>query len=207
MELPRHIRYLTTPTLLLYVGLGIIAGYAGSGGSRRLLAPLLGLSAALLIFSLPGQIHWARPAVWFHLRDAIPAIDSLRAQYARDGQPASLYIPADIPYWGPVLEVSGGRIVPPEAGLAGAIGATPDKDGRFASWLGRFTILAPGNWIMHETWGRLEFTGVEKGRVFFRDPTGRLLFTSPLLYPRLWILDGMEWSIVQPPPRHPAKLS
>lgn len=200
LALPRHVRYLTAPTLLLYVGLGIVAGGAWPSLARRQLAPLVGLSAALLIFALPGQVHWSRPAMWFHLRDALPAIERLKTQYARDGQPASLYIPTDVPYWGPVLEVGGGRTIPPEAGLAKAIGATPDAQGNFDSWLGRFTETGEGKWIEHQAWGRIEFTGVEKGRVFFHDPAGRLLFTSLLLYPRLWMLDGVQWTFFQPAP-------
>jgi len=199
LALPRHVRYLTAPTLLLYVGLGIVVCGAWPDFPRRYFALPMGLVAALLIFALPGEIHWSRPTVWFHLRDAIPAIEQLKAQYAKDGQPASLYIPTDIPYWGPVLEVGGGRIMPPEAGLAKAIGATPDTKGQFNSWLGRFTAAGPGNWVEHQVWGRLEFTGVEKGRVFFHDSAGRLLFTSPLLYPRLWMLDGFQWTFFQPP--------
>ncbi len=199
LSLPRHVRYLTAPTLLLYVGLGIMLNGAAPEFVRRPIAALAGVVAALLILALPGEIHWSRPAVWFHLRDAVPAIEQLKARYARDGRPASLYIPTDIPYWGPVLEVGGGRTIPPEIGLAKAVGATPDGEGGFNSWLGRFAESGRGNWIEHRTWGRLEFTGVEKGRVFFHDSAGRLLFTSRLLYPRLWMLDGVQWTFFQPP--------
>jgi hypothetical protein len=199
LALPRHGRYLTAPTLLLYVGLGVVICQAGAGLRRRPLAASLGVAGALLIFSVPGSVHWSRPAVWFHLRDALPAIAELRAQFTRDGRPASLYVPSDVPYWGPVLEVGGGLVIPPDAGLAGAVGARPDGTGRFDSWLGRFREAGRDRWIEHEKWGRLEFTGLEKGRVFFHDPAGRLLFTSPLLYPRLWVLDRTEWTLVQPP--------
>jgi hypothetical protein len=199
LALPRHVRYLTAPTLLLYVGLGLVVCQACPGLRRRQLAPVLGIAAALLIVSLPGQVHWSRPAVWFHLRDALPAMAELRAQHVRDGRPASLYIPADIPYWGPVLEVGGGRLVPPAAGLVGAVDAKPDGTGHYQSWLGRFATSGQDRWINHEWWGRIEFAGLEKGRVFFHDPAGRLLFTSPRLYPRLWMLDGAAWTFVQPP--------
>jgi hypothetical protein len=197
LDLPRHVRYATAPTLLLYVGLGIVASQAWAGIHRHRLALLVALCAALLVAALPGQLHWSRRPEWFRLRDAIPAIGQLKAQFARDGRPASLYVPADAPYWGPVLEVGGGVVVQPETGLAKAINATPRSDGSFDSWLGRFREFAPHPWIEHERWGRLEFTGIEKGRVFFRDAAGRLLFTSPLLYPRLWILDGYDWTLVE----------
>lgn len=188
LTLPVHTRYLTAPTLLLYLGLGII-------GAHTLGRATLGLGTAalggLLLLSLGAQNHWARPAVWFHLRDALPAIRQLEAQAG----PASLYIPSDVPYWGPVLEKDGGVTVPPSAGLAKAIGAKAEADGKYSSWLGRFTPAA-GAWVRHETRGRLEFTGVERGRVFFRDPAGRLLFTSPLLYPKFWRLAGAEWTLL-----------
>lgn len=200
LALPRNVRYLTTSTLLLYVGLGVIAFHLWPGLIRRLPALLVVVPAGLLATALPGQVHWSRPVVWFHWRDAVPAINRLQARYARDGQPDSLYVPADIPYWGPVLEVGGGRKIPPEAGVVNAIGATPEADGHFDSWLGRFTTSGPGNWIEHQRWGRIEFTGLERGRVFFRDDAGSLLFTSPLLYPRLWKLDGFNWTLVQPTP-------
>ena len=125
-------------------------------------------------------------------RDAVPAIE----QFSRQGGPASLYIPSDIPYWGPVLEKEGGLVVPPDVGLAEAIGAKAEQPEHYTSWLGRFTT-APAHWIDHETRGRLRFTGIERGRVFFRDPADRLLFTSPLLYPRFWQLEGLQqWTLL-----------
>ena len=196
LVLPVHTRYLTAPTLLLYVGLGILSAHLLS---RAQLAGALVLLAGLLAFSLPGQNHWARGATTYRLRDALPAIQQL----AQQSGPASLYVPADIPYWGPVLEKAGGVVIPPGAGLASAIGVRPEADGRYVSWLGRFTAAPAGAWIDHAVLGRLEFTGAERGRVFFRDPAGRLLFTSPLLYPKFWQLEGLQhWTLrdATPPP-------
>ncbi|HVT73887.1 MAG TPA: hypothetical protein VHD61_12180 [Lacunisphaera sp.] len=196
LAMPRHVRYATAPTLLLYVALGILVAGAAPAFRRGWLAAAAA-GGGLLAVSLPGQNHWARPAVRFHLRDALPAIRHLRAQYAFDHQPASLYIPSDVPYWGPVLEVGGGEVVRPEVGAARALGATPRPDGGFDSWLGRFR--SPGGpWIEHAALGRLEFTGIEQGRVFFRDARGALVFTSPLLYPRWWKLDHFEWTLIEP---------
>jgi hypothetical protein len=191
LALPVHTRYLTAPTLLLYVGLGILGARLLS---RAQLAAALGVLAWLLVFSLPGQNHWARGAATYHLRDALPAIQQLEQQTG----PASLYVPADIPYWGPVLEKNGGVVIPPGAGLASAVGARPEGAGQYVSWLGRFTAQPAGIWINHQTRGRLEFTGLERGRVFFRDPDNRLLFTSPLLYPRFWQLDARnQWTLLE----------
>lgn len=189
LALPVHTRYLTAPTLLLYLALGVAAAQLLT---RTQFLTSLAMLAALLITALPGQNHWARPATQFHLRDAIPAIEQLSQQNG----PASLYIPADIPYWGPVLEKDGGFVVPPDVGLAQAIGAKAEQPGHYTSWLGRFTT-GSDNWIDHETRGRLRFTGIERGRAFFRDPSNRLLFTSPLLYPLFWQLDGLQqWTLL-----------
>ncbi len=191
LPLPIHTRYLTAPTLLLYLGIGILGAHLLT---RAQLAAGAAALAALLVVALPGQNHWARPATRFHLRDAGPAIEELSKQSG----PASLYLPSDVPYWGPVLEKNGGLVVPPETGLVQAIGARPGVDDHYESWLGRFQAAGPGNWIEHETRGRLQFTGIERGRVFFRDEAGRLLFTSPLLYPAFWQLEGLDrWTLLE----------
>jgi hypothetical protein len=43
----------------------------------------------------------------------------------------------------------------------------------------------------------LKFTGLEQGRAFFRDNEDRLLFTSPLLYPRWWALKHNRWTLIE----------
>jgi hypothetical protein len=199
LTLPVHTRYLTAPTLLLYVALGIIGAHTLS---RAQLAGGCALFAGLLVFSLPGQNHWSRGVTTFRLRDAVPAIRQLEQQAG----PASLYVPADIPYWGPVLEKDGGVVIPPDTGLATAVEARRESDGQAVSWLGRFTTETEGGWITHETLGRLKFTGLERGRVFFRDSAGRLLFTSPLLYPKVWQLTGLQqWTLLDAAPPEKAR--
>lgn len=191
LTLPNHTRYLTAPTLLLYISVGVLGFHLLSRAQFG-----IGLAAlsTLLLFALPGQNHWARAATRFHLRDAAPAIEALSRQTA----PASLYIPSDVPYWGPVLEEDGGLVVAPDVGLVQAIAAQSDAAGGYTSWLGRFTTPGPGTWIEHETRGRLQFTGIERGRVFFRDSEARLLFTSPLLYPAFWQLEGLQkWTLLE----------
>jgi hypothetical protein len=189
LHLPLHTRYLTAPTLLLYAGLGIAAAHLLT--RPQFLAAAGGLAAVLLL-GLPGQNHWARPATTFHLRDAVPAIEA----FSRTSGPASLYVPADVPYWGPVLEKQGGVVIAPEVGLVAAVQAQPDSQGGYQSWLGSFRVTDDG-WIEHAARGRLHFTGVERGRVFFRDTSDRLLFTSPLLYPAFWQLEGLDrWTLL-----------
>jgi hypothetical protein len=191
LVLPIHTRYLTAPTLLLYISIGILGAHLLT---RTQFAAGFTALAGLLLVALPGQNHWARPATRFHLRDAVPAIENL----SRQPGPASLYVPSDVPYWGPVLEKDGGLVVPSDAGLAQAVGAQADSSGHYSSWLGRFTASGPGRWVEHETRGRLQFTGLERGRAFFRDESGRLLFTSPLLYPAFWQLEGLDrWTLLE----------
>jgi hypothetical protein len=190
LALPVHTRYLTAPTLLLYISIAVLGAQLLP---RAQLAAGFTALAVLLVVALPGQNHWARPATRFHLRDAGPAIEA----FSKQTGPASLYIPSDVPYWGPVLEKDGGLVVQPDAGLVQAIGARPESDGHYVGWIGRFAVSGPGNWVDHETRGRLQFGGLERGRVFFRDPQGRLLFTSPLLYPAFWQLEGLDrWTLL-----------
>lgn len=199
LPLPEHDRYLTAPTLLLYVTLALVIGLLAGRPRRAALAGAWAVGVLLLV-SLPANLHWSRPAERFHLRDAAPAIERLAADFARDGRPASLYVPADIPYWGPVLEVGGGEVVPPERGLAAAVRAQRGSDGRWQSWLGRWAEPNAAGWLELAPVGRVRFAGLETGRVFLRDEQGRLLFTSPLLHPRFWRLDGAQWTLLEPAP-------
>lgn len=202
--LPEHDRYLTAPTLLFYVCLAVIIAHS-AGAARRWLLACGAVTVILVALALPSARHWSRPAGQFRLRDAVPAIEAMVAQYKRDHRPASLYIPADIPYWGPVLEVGGGRTVPPEAGLGAALDAKPVGHEEYESWLGHFTVLDTAGGMLHEKMGRLRFTGLEQGRAFFRDPGDRLLFTSPLLYPRWWALQDNQWTLITPAPASPRR--
>jgi hypothetical protein len=191
LRLPIHTRYLTAPTLLLYISIGILGAHLLT---RAQLAAGVTLLGTMLVVGLPGQNHWSRSATRFHLRDAVPAIEAFSSQVG----PGSLYVPADVPYWGPVLELGGGLVVTPEVGLVQAVGARVAPEGGYASWLGRFKLAGPDQWIEHESRGRLQFTGMERGRVFFRDDAGRLLFTSPLLYPAFWQLEGLDrWTLLE----------
>ena len=200
--LPEHDRYLTAPTLLLYVALAVIAASLGAR-ARRLALGGFAVTGVLLAMALPVATHWSRPVERYRLRDAVPAIEAMVAQYARDSQPASLYIPADIPYWGPVLEVGGGRFVSAAAGPVAALEAQRQPDGNYRSWTGQFTLTPESGWLNHELIGRVQFTGLEQGRAFFRDPGGRIIFTSPLLHPCFWALKDYQWTLLEPPPQRP----
>ncbi|MBI2813212.1 MAG: hypothetical protein HYX71_02880 [Opitutae bacterium] len=197
--LPEHDRYLTAPTLLLYVALAVVVASLGAR-ARRVALGGFAVTVVLLAMALPTATHWSRPVERYRLRDAVPAIKRMVAQYARDGQPASLYIPADIPYWGPVLEVGGGRFVPAAAGPVAALEAQRQPDDSYRSWAGQFTSDHEPGWLNHELIGRVQFTGIEQGRAFFRDAGGRIIFTSPLLHPCFWALKDFQWTRLGPPP-------
>jgi hypothetical protein len=198
--LPEHDRYLTAPTLLLYVALAVIATSLGAR-ARRLALGGFAVTAVLLATALPTATHWSRPVERYRLRAAVPAIERMVAQYSRDGQPASLYIPTDIPYWGPVLEVGGGRFVPAAAGPVAALEAQRQPDGSYRSWAGQFTFATESGWLNHELLGRIQFAGIEQGRAFFRDTGNRIIFTSPLLHPCFWALKDFQWTLLEPPPK------
>jgi hypothetical protein len=102
-------------------------------------------------------------------------------------------VPNDVPYWGIVLEAQGGLTLPPETGIRRAVQIESDE----AAWLGDFRVISPTE-IEHEKMGLLRYTGTELGRVWFQDETGRQWFTSPLLQPWWWRIDGLEMTLVMP---------
>ncbi len=204
LVIPRHDRYLTAPTLLLLVALAILVHPVMNRWRRSAIIGAWAALAALQASGIPAQVHWSRSAQHFPLERYVDDIHVFKNKYRLTGVPASLYIPHDVPYDGPVLRLGGGEAHSPETGLAAAIGATPvpvhaDAASRHPppaarrthhSWLGRFREAPDSAWIEHERWGRLEFLGVWGGRVWFRDDDERLWFTSTLLYPRIWVFDG-----------------
>ncbi len=198
LDLPRHVRYLTVPTLILIVAGWITLERFFRGRSPRWWWGLFGAHAAVLTLGLVAEKHWARPPGEFRLRDQIAAIEDFHQDYVQVGRPGSLYLPSDVPYWGPVLESMGGVIHRPEDGLLRALELPEDATGWVDSWLGRFRVLEGNKRIEHESWGRLTYTGTELGRVWFSDNDGRQVFTSPLLYPRAWLVDGLDLTLLEP---------
>lgn len=198
LDLPRHVRYLTAPTLILILATWIALGRIWPKRWARAWWGLAGGHAVVLIFGLSAESHWARPAGEFRLSQQVEAIAEFERDFVETGRAGSLYLPADVPYWGPVLESAGGELHRPEEGLLLALGLPADSAGWTDSWLGRFRVLEGNKRIEHERWGRLTYTGTELGRVWFLDTAGRQLFTSPLLYPRAWLVDGLDLTLIQP---------
>lgn len=185
--LPRHTRYLTAPSLLLIIA-GSITLFLGRTRMPRWGPTLVFAAVAgFQLFGFTQTRHWSRPPGYFNWNDWIPAIRAFSQSQHRE--PASLYLPSDVPYDGPVLERLGGLLVMPEAGLPQALQATPVGPELWQSWIGAFQTKPGEPWILHEDWGPLEFLGVYGGRVWFRDYEERLHFTSQLLYPDRWIVD------------------
>lgn len=148
--------------------------------------------------------HWARSVGEFQFRNYIEAVDEFAQHTKENGKPASLYVPAVIPYWGLVLESGGGRMHWPEAGIMDALPNTP-RDGSMiaSSKIGSFSIIpaaakGPSTEIHHEWWGRLSYTGVEAGRFWFVDEAGAQLFTSELLYPFAWRIESSGFTLISP---------
>jgi len=185
--LPLHERYLTAPTLLLSVV--VLAALARTRSSRVFWRVWL-VECGLLLVSLPQLNHWARPAVAFHLRDFVADIERFERAYVLIGQPGSLYVPADVPYWGPVLESAGGLRVSAEADPTAVLAPMVR--------LGGWRLSDRPSWIEHEGLGALQFDGVEGGRVWFRDEAGRELFTSELLQPRFWSMQPTGFVLIDP---------
>ena len=197
LDLPRHVRYLTAPTLILIVAIWVLASRLLAAKSKWWWG-LAAVQATALIAGMRAETHWARPAGEFRLRDFTPAIAAFERDHMQSGTPGSLYVPSDIPYWGLVLESAGGELHRPEEGLSAALGLAEFSDDWIPSWLGSFRVLEGNKRIEHERWGRLIYTGTELGRVWFVDNDGRQLFTSPLLYPRAWLIDGLKMDLISP---------
>jgi ABC-type cobalt transport system substrate-binding protein len=200
-ELPVHVRYLTAPTLLLIIAIWGIAYEFWSEGKRRLLYLCGLLQLLLFLISLPTFRHvsfreYSRIPGMFHLKDYVEAIHTFEDQYRETGNPASLYIPTDIIYWGPVLKKGGGYEHLTPAKLAEGLGLGPHNEGQYDSWLGRFRQIPDSVFIEHEKFGLLEYRGISEGRVWFRDLKNRLIITSPLLYPFFWVVDGLNYSYI-----------
>jgi hypothetical protein len=195
LDLPKHVRYLTAPTLVLIVGIWVLAGRLLRAGARWWWG-LFGVQGAVLLSGIAAESHWSRSPEEFRFRDQIAAIETFEREYLEEGRVGSLYLPNDVPYWGAVLESAGGEMHRPEDGILVALALDPKSAGWVESWLGSFRILEGNKRIEHEHWGRLTFTGVELGRVWFEDPAGRQLFTSKLLYPRAWRIDGFAFTLI-----------
>ncbi len=194
---PKHIRYLTAPTLLLYVAVFSAVVSSSKLGKQTWLV-LAGIILALnIIVSTSADSHWARKPEHFKFRDYITTIQNFEDSKRASSQPASLYIPADIPYWGAVLKINGGLFVPPEANLLEYLDAKEIAENQYQSWMGDFELLGIHGHIDHKVLGPLTFQGVEGGRIFFRDESDASLLTSPLLYPHFWKIQGTDWQIVR----------
>ncbi|MBT5903823.1 MAG: hypothetical protein HOH58_17115 [Opitutaceae bacterium] len=196
LDLPRHVRYLTTSTLILILVAWITIGRVLGDRSPKLWWMLVGIHAVVLSLGLSAERHWARPPGEFRFRDHIMAIENFREDYVETRRQGSLYLPNDVPYWGPVLESEDGQLHHPEDGLLVALILPENSDGWVDSWLGRFRILEDNKRLDHENWGRLTYTGTEMGRVWFVDDSGRQIFTSRLLYPRAWMVDGLDMQLI-----------
>lgn len=198
LDLPRHVRYLTAPTLILLLAAWITLGRSLANATKPWWWGLASLHAVVLMTGVSAETHWSRPAGEFRWRDFSPALAAFHRDYVEPGQPGSLYVPNRVPYWGPVLESAGGELHRPEEGLKAALGLAETADGWVSSWLGSFRVLEGNKRIEHERWGRLTYTGTELGRVWFVDPAGRQWFTSPLLYPHAWMINGSQIILIAP---------
>lgn len=203
LNLPRHERYLTLPTLLLLLGLWGVVFHIFRNRSRRLMIALWSVQAGLLVVGLSKNQHWSREVSQFAWQEHVQAVIEFRDREMRGSSPASLYLPSDIPYWGIVLEANGGVITPPGSGIVDAIGATPLGDGLYDGWLGKFRYANTGQsddltHIYHETMGELTYTGSESGRAWFVAPDESTWFTAPLLQPYWWRIDGLDMKLVEP---------
>jgi len=203
LGLPRHVRYLTVPTLLLLVGSWIALSQVMQGSARRSMIVLWSIQVGLLIAGLARNQHWSRATETFRWSEQIAAVEEFRNGPLAAAEPASLYLPNDIPYWGIVLESAGGLVRRPDEGVVAGLDADEIQPGLFSSWLGdfRFSHVAEDpafRWIYHQHLGELRYTGVEAGQAWFVDAAGVQWFTSPLLQPYWWRIDELDMRLMVP---------
>jgi hypothetical protein len=199
--LPRHTRYLTAPSLLLLGMVWVLIWNWTTAAPRWRPAFAWGLwllQFTVLLAGMRGAKHWTREFEHFPWSEQVSSIQHF-AQQALDSTPASLYVPSDVPYWGPVLERNGGFQHLPGMGWSTLRGLERSANTTEAhAWFGRFKVGTSWPWIEHDRLGWVEYRGEFEGRVWFRNEAGLLLFSSRLMYPRFWVMDGMQFSLAVP---------
>lgn len=199
--LPRHIRYLTAPSLLLLVLVwSLIYKWATAvpGWRIRFVWGLWLLQFGVLLIGMRKAKHWTREFEHFPWSEQVPAVRQFALPGA-ESTPASLYVPSDVPYWGPVLKRNGGYQHLPEMGWVTIRGLEQSPETAEAiAWFGRFRVGTSWPWIEHELLGKVEYHGEFEGRVWFRDEVGLLYFSSPLMFPQFWVMDGLQFSLAIP---------
>ena len=140
-----------------------------------------------------GLVHenyWARSPELFRFREHVESIESFERDFVEAGFVGSLYLPHEIPYWGPVLESAGGVLHSPEAGILDGLNAESDADGIAQTWLGSFQVLDAPDRMGHALWGQLTYTGTELSRICLSmEPAGSCSPVSCFIRMRgLWIV-------------------
>ena len=197
LDLPIHERYLTTPTLLLNAFVMLLCYELLSEKKIAWFFGIWGIQCALLISGIPNLNHWAKPAINFHISDYAQAVESFNTDYLKAGKNGELYIPSDIPYAGPVLRSGTGMAYEPGEILEDSLKKFSAHNEKFRQGMNQFLQIPGSTQIRHPALGTLDYNGVAEGRFWFRDSDNKLLFTSELLYPNFWSMDGLSFSLIK----------
>jgi hypothetical protein len=197
ISLPRHVRYLTGPTLLLNVCALIFLWQVLKHKHSAWFFIACGIQGLLLISGLPKATHWSRSPETFKISNYAEAIEMFENEYLNTGKRGVLYIPSDVPYWGPLLISGDGPVPDSQLNLVEAVSSSTIARKEFNTWITQFQQGTDTNRVEHPTLGPLHYDGLAEGRVWFRDSQNRLLFTSELLYPHLWSMDGMNFKLIR----------
>ena len=196
IELTRHVRYLTGPSVLIVLVLLCSLYHLAREKHIRLFYAACGLQALLLAFGTTAENHWARQPETFRIRDFADEISSFQNEYLKTGSPAVLYIPSEVPYWGPLLKSEEQLIEEPSTTLL-QVPTITSRGETFKSWLGGLETKDKAQEYYHPKLGTLTFNGLAEGRIWFRDTEDRLLFTSELLSPYLWRMEGLHFELLK----------
>ena len=193
IDLPRHVRYLTTPSLTIALILLLITYDRLKHKPHAWFYGIWAAYCALLISGLPFLNHWAREPQLFYFKDYVQQIEVFENDFLKNAQSANLYIPSDVPYWGPVLK-SGTSMFSDEA-TEGPFTPVTQLGSDFSEWLISARKHAEAGTVMNNQLGFLRFDGLAEGRAWFRDSEDRLLFTSELMYPKIWRMAGFSFEL------------
>ena len=196
IELTRHVRYLTGPTILILVVALVFIYHLTKEKRPYLFYIVCTVQALVLIVGVTAENHWAREPKYFRIGDFVGEITQFKHEHLKGENNATLYIPSDVPYWGPVLksQIQGPETVSPTLSLVPTV---THRGKSFKSWLSAFEQSTDSNHVTHPQLGPLTYNGLAEGRIWFRDEENQLLFTSELLFPYLWRMDGLNFEILK----------
>ncbi len=198
LDLPRHTRYLTAPSLLLLITPFILIPSTYWNKPWRTMGVFTPL-VLLLVSGSTGEIHWAKPAQEFRIGSYVEDIRQFEISYVRERRPGNLYIPHDIPYDGPILSSEPGITHLPEEGLSPVAQIEQGGTTAYSAWIESLAMKTTDTRVEMPGMGLMQYLGYWGGCLWFEDEAGALLFTSRLLYPQMCCIQEDQFLLIPLP--------